>query len=255
MEQNLQKKISKRQESKAFNCKKCNDTGFIIFKDKNGYSIAKKCPCTIQSELIDKADKSGLGDLIKNRTLKNYIAEDEFQMEMKDIAEKYIVSFLKGERYSFTLLGQSGIGKTHIMSAVSRVLVSKNIQVRYYTADDIIQRLNACKFDTENYTKEFSKIANSPVLFVDELFKSSIQNFYNQETINAADFREIFKIINYRYNKKMPILLNSEIHFERFADLDQALIGRIYEMCKKSDKEKFIVSVKPDKNKNYRLKG
>ena len=57
-------------------------------------------------------------------------------------------------------------------------------------------------------------------------------------------------MINYRYNKKLPILLNSEIHFERFRDLDQAIIGRINEMCNQG---KYLVSVKPDSDKNYRL--
>lgn len=203
----------------------------------------------MQQEIIEKANKSGLGDLIKNKTLNNYIAKEEYQKEIKSAAISYIEEFLKGNEYSFALLGQSGIGKTHVMSAVSRTLVAKNYAVKYYTADDIIQRLQSCKFDEENYNREFYKIANARVLYIDELFKSSIQFYYNKETINPNDFREIFKIINYRYNKNKPMLLNSEIHFERFGDLDQAMIGRINEMCNKE----FIVSVKPDKSKNYRL--
>ena len=62
--------------------------------------------------------------------------------------------------------------------------------------------------------------------------------------------RIIFQIINYRYNKKKPILLNSEIHYERFAELDQALIGRINEMCN----YEYLLSIKPDSEKNYRLR-
>jgi len=205
----------------------------------------------VQEEIKEKANMSGLGDLIKTKTLKNYIATERFQKEIKEKAMEYLQEFFKGNRHSFALLGQSGIGKTHIMSAVSREMLKRNIQVRYYTADDIIQKLNACRFDEENYNREFNIMANASVLYIDELFKSSIQRFYNVESINANDFREIFKIINYRYNKKKPILLNSEIHFERFADLDQAMIGRINEMCNKE----FIISVKPDKDKNYRLKG
>ena len=47
----------------------------------------------------------------------------------------------------------------------------------------------------------------------------------------------------------MPILLNSEIHFERFTEIDQAIIGRINEMCNYD----YLISIKPDINKNYRL--
>ena len=135
------------------------------------------------------------------------------------------------------------------MAAVARKLIDENINVKYYIADDIIQILQACKYDEENYNREFSKIANVGVLLIDDLFKTSIENYYNRESINMNDLRELFKIINYRYNKNMPILLNSEIHFERFKELDQATIGRINEMCD----YKYLVSIKHDVTKNYRL--
>ena len=102
----------------------------------------------------------------------------------------------------------------------------------------------------KNYNKEFYKVVNAEVLYIDDLFKSSITNYYQQENIKVDDLKEIFKVINYRYNKGKPILLNSEIHFERFTDIDQAIIGRINEMCN----YKYLISIKPDTNKNYRLK-
>lgn len=140
-------------------------------------------------------------------------------------------------------------GKTHIMTAVSRQLLDAGISVKYYIADEIIQNLQACKYDEENYMIEFNKIVNAEVLYIDDLFKSSITNYYQQENIKIDDLKEIFKVINYRYNKNLPILLNSEIHFERFTLIDQAIIGRINEMCN----YKYLVSIKPDSNKNYRL--
>ena len=238
------------QESQSYKCSKCKDVGYIFYKNKEGYSTAKKCDCTLQDEILKKADNSGLGDLIKKKKFNNFIANEEFQVNMKNKAQEFVKEFLANKTISFALLGQSGIGKSHIMAAVSRTLIAKNVQVRFYTADDIIQRLQACKFDELNYNKEFNDIANSQVLYIDDLFKSSLQNYYNTESINANDFREIFKIINYRYNKNLPILLNSEITFDRLIDLDEALAGRLNEMCKRE----YIISVRKDKNKNYRLK-
>lgn len=194
-------------------------------------------------------DKSGLGELLETRTFDNYIAIEEFQKAIKQTAIDYTKAFLSGERDSFALLGQSGMGKTHVMVAVARKLIDANINVKYYLADEIIQTLQSCKYDEENYNREFSKIANVGVLFIDDLFKSSIKSYYNKESIDTNDLKEIFKVINYRYNKKLPILLNSEIHFERFKDLDQAIIGRINEMCN----YEYLLSIKPDAGKNYRL--
>lgn len=241
--------MPKRQESYHYNCIICKDKGFI-FKEINGYEVASKCRCKIKEEIAAKANRSGLADLFKTKTFESYETKEGFQKAIKAQAMDYVKTFLAGKKNSFAILGQSGAGKTHIMTAVAGKLIDANVEVKYYMADEIIQSLNACKYDEENYNKEFSKIANASVLFIDDLFKSSIQEYYKVESINKEDLRIIFQIINYRYNKGMPILLNSEIHYERFAELDQALIGRINEMCN----YEYLLSIKPDINKNYRLR-
>jgi len=234
--------------SSPFNCEICKDQGYI-FTTEGDYQIGKKCKCTLIKEAISKMTRSGLGELLETRRFDNYITDSPYQKAIKDTAIEYVEEYLKGNKYSFSVLGQSGIGKTHITTAVAKKLLDNGISVRYYIADEIIQNLQACKYDEENYTKEFNKITNSEVLFIDDLFKSSVTNYYQQENIKVDDLKEIFKVINYRYNKGMPILLNSEIHFERFIEIDQAVIGRINEMCN----YKYLTSIKPDTKKNYRL--
>lgn len=237
-----------QKERVSYHCNICKDAGYI-FTSKNGYEMAKKCKCKLIKETKDKLNNSGLGDLLETKTFKSYITKEEYQKHIKEVSIKYTKEFLKGNRYSLAILGQSGIGKTHIMTAVSKQMIDRNIEVKYYIADEIIQTLSACKYDEENYNIEFGRIANASVLFIDDLFKSSVQNYYNKSSIDKNDLREMFKVINYRYNKKLPILLSSELYFEKFAELDQALIGRINEMCN----YEYLISIKPDADKNYRL--
>lgn len=237
-----------QKEQVSYHCDICQDEGYI-FKVVDSYDVAVKCKCQMLKEIKSRMNNSGLGDLLETKTFENYIATEEYQEAIKNTATKYVNEFLKGNKYSFAILGQSGVGKTHIMTAVARKLIDENINVKYYIADEIIQILQACKYDEENYARKFGEIANVGVLFIDDLFKSSIQSYYNQETINMNDLREIFKVINYRCNKRLPILLNSEIHFERFKELDQATIGRINEMCN----YEYLVSIRPDSSKNHRL--
>lgn len=243
------KMIPPQKEQVLYHCDSCKDQGYI-FKSIDNYEVAVKCKCQILKEVKGKMGNSGMEDLLEIRTFDNYEVVEEYQRAIKSTAIQFTNEFLEGDRSSFAILGQSGVGKTHIMAAVARKLIDNNINVKYFIADEIIQMLQACKYDEENYNREFSKIANVGVLFIDDLFKSSVQEYYKIESINREDLREIFKVINYRYNKKLPILLNSEIHFERFRDLDQAIIGRINEMCQ----YKYLISIKPDINKNYRLK-
>ena len=236
------------KERMSYHCNICKDKGYI-YKTDGFYEVAVKCKCQTLKDAQMRLEKSGLGELLETKRLDNYNTNTEYQKQIKETATNYINEYVKGNKYSLALLGQSGVGKTHIMSAVSRQLLDAGITVKYYIADDIIQRLQACKYDQENYIREFNSIVRAEVLYIDDLFKSSVTNYYKQENIKTEDLKVIFEVINYRYNKKLPILLNSEIHFERFADIDQAIIGRINEMCD----YKYLVSIKPDINKNYRL--
>lgn len=238
-----------QKEQESYRCKLCKDRGYI-FTTQGDYEIGKKCRCTLLEDAKRNMNNSGLGNLLETKTFDNYEVKDKFQEVIRDTAIEYVEEYLKGNKYSFAILGQSGIGKTHIATAIAKKLLDANIGVKYYIADEIIQTLQACKYDEENYSKEFYKIANANVLYIDDLFKSSITNYYQKEDVKADDLKEIFKVINYRYNKQLPILLNSEIHFERFTLIDQAVIGRINEMCN----YKYLLSIKPDTNKNYRLK-
>lgn len=240
--------LQSKQGFSHFNCDICKDTE-VTKITKDGYDLFKKCKCKIMKEVKQRMNNSGLADLLDSRTFESYTTDKPFQVAAKSLAIEYVKEFLEGNKWSFAFLGQSGIGKSHLMIAVSRKLLEAGINVKHYTADEITQTLQACKYDEQNYNLEFGKIANSGVLFIDDLFKSSITKYYNQEAIKHDDLEQMFKIINYRYNKKLPIIVTSEIHFERFTELDQAIIGRINEMCN----YKYLVSVKPDPSKNYRL--
>lgn len=220
-----------------------------VSEDEDGHEVAKRCKCAPLRDAHRKMSRSGLGDLLNTKTFDNYEVTNGYQKAIRDSAIEYVKEFKEGNRHSFAILGQSGVGKTHITAAIARILLNEGISVKYFIGDEITQNLQACKYDEENYNKEFNKIISADVLVIDDLFKSSITNYYKEEGVKQEDLREIFKVINYRYNKNLPIILNSEIHFERFTEIDQAIIGRVSEMCN----YKYLLSIKPDAKKNYRL--
>lgn len=228
-------------------CPECGGHGFI-FETKNGYETARKCKCRLVEETRNKLNNSGMGELINSKKFKNYETPESWQAKIKDQVIAYTREFIAGNRKSIAIMGQSGIGKTHLLAATANQLLHKGVAVKYFIADEIIQTLEACKFDEENYQREFSEIANSEVLFIDDLFKTSEQNYYNQASLNQNHLREIFKIINYRYNKNKPVMISSELTMEKLSELDQALAGRIKEMSTKQN----VISIPKDKNKNYR---
>ena len=175
-----------KKESQSFNCQACKDKGYI-FKSQGIYEVAVKCKCQLIEEAKKRINNNGLGDLLEIKTFHNYEITEGFQKAMRGKAVEYTKAFLRGERSSLVFLGQSGIGKSHLLIAVTKVLLDNDIDVKYMVADEIIKKLQACKFDEEEYNREFGKIANAGVLFIDDLFKSSIDNYYQQETIQKED--------------------------------------------------------------------
>ena len=55
---------------------------------------------------------------------------------------------------------------------------------------------------------------------------------------------------NARYHARLPTILSCELTFEELAAMDEAIAGRIREMC-----GPFLVSVDRDMRKNYRFRG
>ena len=44
------------------NCSKCNNTGWIIYTDKDGYETARECDCVKQRQSLARLESSGLFD-------------------------------------------------------------------------------------------------------------------------------------------------------------------------------------------------
>ena len=85
---------------------------------------------------------------------------------------------------------------------------------------------------------------------IDDLYKGAVtKNRMGYEVANEADLRAMFEIINYRYLKKLPIIVSSEYTTDRLLSFDEAIGSRIIQMCKG-----HIVELK-GQELNYRLGG
>ena len=67
--------------------------------------------------------------------------------------------------------------------------------------------------------------------------------------VSDADLRLCFELLDARYNARLPTILSCELTFEELVALDEAIAGRIREMC-----GPFLVSVDRDMRKDYRFR-
>ena len=210
---NLQNKVSELKKerdlilkkehtnfSPIYECKSCNDTGYII---ENGQSIM--CNCLKQKLLNIEYNKSNIGNLEKENFKKfninlysdkvdeaKYNADISPRENIKLIGKevkKFIKNFDNSEEKNLLFSGGTGLGKTFLSNCIVAELLAQGKTVLYQTAPVMLDTLISELFD-KNGDGSFSKsLISVDLLVIDDL---------GTETMNSMKFTELYKIINTR---------------------------------------------------------
>ena len=201
---------------KLYSCDRCKDEGWVFKNVQHHDYIAReavKCDCFQIIQTAKNIRNSGM-DYLFAKTIKDFRAEQEFQIDMKKLATKYVNT---GSDKWFVLLGQSGSGKTHLCSAVAKSLIDNGLPALYVTWDDFVEEVNTkMYYDGDRQAKV--KFKDIEVLYIDDLFKG-------KPTDN--DLKIAFQILNARSVNNKTTIISSELSLEEIRELDQALAGRI----------------------------
>lgn len=232
-----------------FDCKKCKNKGVIYYEDDNGYLVCRRCECDKKRQIFMRIHESGLEKVFKKYTFEHFdTGKEEFKEYIYKKARSFLDNLLNdGEDTTFCMAGQSGAGKTHLCTAiVGQLIKHKGYDVRYFQwlVDAPIIKAAAA---TEEYNKKIKEFQEVKVLYIDDLFKTQ-----NNAPLTAADVKLAFSIINYRYlNPDLITLISTEKKTDELIAIDQAIAGRILEMCHRE----YFIYIPEDISKNYRLKG
>lgn len=226
-------------EQIKYDCPKCEDRGYI-FKIQDGYEVAVPCECLEKKQSVEKMARSGLTEAFKQRTFKTFIVNNEWQLEAKAKAMDYSKNF-KETKASLMLSGQPGSGKTHIGVATMLRLIENNTGCVYREYISMLTDLKQTSMDEEEYIRSLEKYINPPVLFLDDFLKG-------EPTI--ADRKHVYKIINTRYLKSMPMIISTEKSVKEILNWDEAIGSRIIEMCQGN-----VIEFPRGLENNYRLRG
>ncbi len=226
-------------EQIKYDCPKCEDRGYT-FEIKDGYEVAVPCECLEKKQSIEKMARSGLTEAFKQRTFKTFIVNNEWQLEAKAKAMDYSKNF-KETKASLMLSGQPGSGKTHIGVATMLRLIENNTGCVYREYISMLTDLKQTSMDEEEYIRSLEKYINPPVLFLDDFLKG-------EPTI--ADRKHVYKIINTRYLKSMPMIISTEKSVQDILEFDEAVGSQIVEMCQNN-----IITFPRGIENNYRLRG
>lgn len=246
-----------------FKCSLCLDTGLVIATQdqvndprikklvdyktviENDQYIDKKilkvdCKCVVHRRMKNNLKKSGLEDVLKRYTFEAYETTTDYQKLLKEKA----VSFAKQPSRMFAILGQSGIGKTHLCSAIAIELMRKGYSAHYmiWTREADKARANYRTFDDEYLTY----LKQVKVLYIDDLLKT----LGNGGKIEYYEFNALFSILNERKERNDLItIISTELSLNDLLNIDVALAGRIKEMS-----NDYLLDIGFKKDGNYRMK-
>ena len=220
-------------------CEFCGDIGYRFYW-QDGYQVAEPCECLnrIQSEY--KMKKSGVN---RDLTFENFYTDKNWQTDIAAKGYEYATGWhLTGQW--FFIGGQVGCGKTHLCTAIVNEILKTNIACRYMAWREESTQLKSLINEHEEYHERIMELKNTPVLYIDDFFKTQQGKLPTQADVNLA-----FEILNYRYqDKQRRTIISCERSVDDIIKIDEAIGSRIYERSKA-----YRIFVGKDNDKNYRL--
>ena len=148
-----------------FECEKCADTGYV------GH---KMCDCYKNYLVRERAHASGLGKYLDSQnfdtfSLEYYPQKSRTTMKVnldscRDFAERF--DGKNGE--SLLFVGTTGLGKTHLSSAIAQKVIEKGFSVVYDSAQNILATFERDRF-SQSISKPSDKYFNCDLLIIDDL--------------------------------------------------------------------------------------
>lgn len=195
--------------SPHYECDKCSDTGYVGIK---------MCDCMKRALRFASYESSGIAKLMKKQTFEtfslNYYRSNPEQYEtMKQIFENlrnYANSFSPSTSDSIMLIGNTGLGKTHLSSAIAKTVIDKGFDVLYVTAVDMISDFERERFGngySETEIKDVGRYFGCELLIIDDV---------GTEVSNQFTVSTLYNVINSRLIKELPTIISTNLGVDDF---------------------------------------
>ena len=219
-----------KSQSKCEQCQK-KDAFYLVAKDKD-------------EVIIQLLKESGLKGKLLRMTLNNLYCHDH--KLIFDTVIKYCSNFTNATKRGLFIHGNPGLGKTHLAAGLTRDIIEKHeTKVLFYSSVDLLLQIRwAMNESMVSETNLITKLANCPLLVIDDLGTEKVTDWVQQI---------IYKIIDDRNLLEKPTVITSNYSLEGLAPkIGEKITSRMIEMCQliHMQGEDFRVKSKLKNNKS-----
>lgn len=189
-----------------YECPLCSDSGYVD---------GKMCSCMKKELVMAGCESSGMGHLMRTQSFDNfsldYYARNKAEYgEMErnlSVALRFSEGFSGRGSGNLLLMGGTGLGKTHLCSAMARVIIERGYDVYYTGAQGMISDFERERFGNSSGGlasggEDTSRYFECDLLIIDDL---------GTEVTNQFTVACLFNIINTRLSKGMPTIINTNL--------------------------------------------
>ncbi len=203
-----------------YDCPKCGDSGYVGIE---------MCGCMRKALIMAGFESSGISHLLEKQTFKNfsldYYKNDakvyENMSRMFDVTLAYAENFDPKTAQNLAFFGGTGLGKTHISSAIARTVIEKGHDVLYVSAIELVSAFESEQFGKGVAKGELTdKFFDCDLLIVDDL-GTEMGGQFTQSTL--------YNVLNIRINKKMPTIISTNCNQqELLKKYGERVVSRIF---------------------------
>lgn len=154
-----------------YTCEKCSDSGYV------GIDI---CECLKKEIVRENLENSGLYSLTENQdfntfSLDYYEKDDKIRMaQTVRRLKEFAANFVPGKSDSFLFLGATGLGKTHLSTAVAQEIIKSGAYVVYESALTLFgefeeQRFHRSSYELSEDSDGTERFTECDLLIIDDL--------------------------------------------------------------------------------------
>lgn len=193
-------------------CPQCGDTGYVDLR---------MCDCMRRALILAGFESSGLGRLLESQTFETF-SLDYYRRDPAHYATmqrnyetmyRYAHEFTADRCSNLVLFGGTGLGKTHLSSAVARVVIERGYDVCYATAVGLIadyeyDRFKSGKGDAAD-SPALDRYTDCDLLIIDDL---------GSEVVNQFTVSVLYNLINVRLNRAKSTIISTNLTQKELRD-------------------------------------